>query len=513
MLVGAILALSLLCSTGHGLRDHLSLEQFQNHAAPSDNEVVEVADLISRSQFHVEEEVADLISRSQCHVEEEVPIQRACIKYRLGQLRRLAGLLLTRSSAAAFHQCCPQRHFRTDHRILTSSCANICLMRAIDPPAKIHGEGLRKPLEEPAIPDPHTGDAETSFTAVLRWPSLELFTFGEFAFRSSWPEKSCQFEGARVVVRGDPVCDVLGQLVGFHHHEMVPILDLHSSESKVTEHEVANMENVSAQNVHDQPKLTSAFAREGWARHLISSYTAFLKDGLIRQKGGSTSEWFQAYRMCLLTEEISYVDGDVANVKAALQRLNSEQNPMEPQHPLFENRLEHVLTVQFFTPARLVSRALNGIDRRIFGFDVPPWDSLKTWRIDRQGINHNVHLIKDADNNGYLTFQGSANLGTYLDIHSVFRMYDPKKEKVAFSATVDDPRWEAIDLQCLQYCHTGLCKNLRAFMSTDQFPTLAKAIAELSSVTLVGHSSGGALASMFAMSVQKAKDRQKVGIR
>lgn len=244
-----------------------------------------------------------------------------------------------------------------------------------------------------------------------------------------------------------------------------------------------------------------------WERHYITTYTNGLKKKLLQKEQGNAAELLQAYRMAMMTSTMSYVDGDPTNIASALNLLNSEDNPAVSGQPLYEHTLEHVLTLQFSTPARPLSRVLNrlGLDRTLFGFDAPPWDTLQTWRIGEEGIIHNVHLLKDARNNGYLTFQGTANLGTWLDIHFAAEKYDPDLQPVQFS-TVDDARWEAIAPEYLRSCHTGLCNTLKAFVSNTQFSLLAKTISELDSLAIVGHSSGGSLSSMLAMIVNGVRN-------
>lgn len=234
----------------------------------------------------------------------------------------------------------------------------------------------------------------------------------------------------------------------------------------------------------------------------IGEMIEFWSQRIIPEFQGSIPENIQTYRMAMLTEFMSYVHADVAQIDEALKTLNEQVNPRKPWLPLYQKKLEHVMSLQFFTPARHVSRALNllGLDRLIYGMNAP---------IPKEGIANNVHLLKDAENNGYLTFQGTANLGTWLNVHIDHGPYDPDKQKARVDDTLDDQRWESVEMRHLHDCHSGLCAALKRFISNEQFASMAKKVAEMKSLTIVGHSFGGSLASMFALSVQGAKDLQK----
>mmetsp|Transcript_103897 Transcript_103897/g.170940 ORF Transcript_103897/g.170940 Transcript_103897/m.170940 type:complete len:620 (-) Transcript_103897:211-2070(-) len=367
--------------------------------------------------------------------------------------------------------------------------------------------------------------AETSYTHVARWPELKVFTFGEAAFSGKQSEKSLKFPGSRVVIRADPVPNFIGQIVGYHHPEIIPVLDLETNQQRddnnvhfgavnalfdrSSNHDSQRFsvsppdsqvhdEQTSASGSFSMSSFQKVFTDSDWAQHDMTLYVLRSKE-LFMQKAGD----FLAktnYRMALLTKLIAYVDANVSNIEAALEILNAEMDPTKPQHHLYEKKLEHVMTFQFFTPTHFLSRALNPIGD-LFMPQAP---------ISSEGIAHNVHLLRDADNNGYLTFQGTTNLASWFDVNLAFDRYDPNKHATRFAANWDDVRWESIETACLHNCHIGFCAALHAFVSNEQFPLLAKRVADMRSLTVMGHSFGGSLASMFAMSAHAVKDLQKV---
>jgi hypothetical protein len=202
--------------------------------------------------------------------------------------------------------------------------------------------------------------------------------------------------------------------------------------------------------------------------------------------------------MSLMAEHLSYLNASMSHVKQSLDILNSEMDPVKKNQRLFDKNLSHVMSFQFFTPAKGLARTLNalGIDKLVYGLKEP---------IPSQGIAHNVHLLKDEDNHGYLTFQGTTNMGLWFSVHMASQRYHPNNTAKPFATMVDDKRWGQIEPDYMDNCHTGLCEAFKAFLSDEQFPLLAKRAADLASLTIIGHSFGGGLASMFARSVQGTK--------
>merc|ERR1719506_2759362 len=113
--------------------------------------------------------------------------------------------------------------------------------------------------------------------------------------------------------------------------------------------------------------------------------------------------------------------------------------------------MEHVMSLQFHTPASLMARALNPVGQFFADYKMPP--------ISKDGIAHNVHLLRDADNNGYLTFHGTTNAGTWLDINMAFGKYDQKysEKTTPLKPSVDDTRWEGIEPFAFDDTHQGFC--------------------------------------------------------
>jgi len=245
--------------------------------------------------------------------------------------------------------------------------------------------------------------------------------------------------------------------------------------------------------------------------HDMDSYIAALKDELPslrkplrRVRPGfraKTSTILHAYRMAILTKRMAYVDMNMSNIDAALAIINAEVNPFVPRRNLFRDKLEHVISLQFYTPASFVSRILNPVGRLL---------NRRAKPLSGGYIVHNVHLLRDKRQNGYLTFQGSTNVGTWVDVNARFRRYDAGKEETPFAPAVDDQRWEAIQPGYLRDCHNGCCGTIKAFVSNEHFPELAKEVVGMRSISIVGHSMGGILASMFAMSVHAVKDLKQV---
>jgi hypothetical protein len=409
---------------------------------------------------------------------------------------------------------------------------------------------------------------QSSFMSVARWPDLKLFSFAGAAWSDNQAAKSLRFPGAHVVLEGDPVPNVVGQAAGFADEEMVPVLNL-----KLAAHEKDKYEaNISALEALTQDwarigganlsafRLGALFAKEAstllakhnssqiyaashssvmssttplevenafaedkadlqgrasennpgrpsfpfgsdWGLHNLTLYSELVKSELLRRSlvPDSIPEMLQTYRMARLTEHMSFVDTNMSNVMFSLRILNGLKDPLDARRPLYSRRLEHVMTFAFYTPARNVSRVLNRVGYP-FGLERP---------IGEEGIAHNVHLLKDSANNGYLTFQGTACLGTWFDIHLAYGHYDPNTEEKPFAAATDDERWAAIEQAYFHDCHTGFCHTLKTFVSDKNFPELAKRIAQLKSVSVVGFSFGGSMAGMLAMSAAAVKEFRK----
>lgn len=313
------------------------------------------------------------------------------------------------------------------------------------------------------VPSPR----DSSFASVANWPEVSVFTFGEVAFLSSQFGKSYSIPGARVVVQGDIMPMKLGQWFGFHHTKMLQALNLRTGK--------------------DDNKMS-------FSKHDLSLYTRLLKERLLRTTRGSISQRknLQAYRMSLLAEKMSYIDTNVANVESVLKFLRRQRNPIKPRAPLY-HKLEHVMTFEFFTPASVFARLVN-FWARPFGLPAP---------IARQGIAHNVHLLKDGNNNGYLTFQGTKSLGTWFDVHLDWARYNPNTQRQPFG---DDERWKSLQPQFLNKCHTGFTVTLKSFISNEHFPLLAQKAVGFKSLSVTGHSFGGSIASMLAMGVHRTKE-------
>lgn len=377
-----------------------------------------------------------------------------------------------------------------------------------------------------AVRGPQKEDgAETSFMAVARWPDLKVYTFGEAAFSGNEVQESWKFPGSRVIIRGDPVPNYVGQIVGYRHPRFLPILDLEDDELVQTDM-LRAQSNLSSLDLDSKKIFTPADEKElhvdekkepsgssfsasdlkkvfmdsDWAAHDMTLYMAKTRDRLLQKKRSNAREDLEAYRMASLTKLMSYVDANESNIKAALELLNSLTDPTRPRRPLYDKKLEHVMSFQFYTPANPFSRVLNPL-----GYLFIPEAPLSS-----EGIPHNIHLVRDADNNGYLTFQGTTNLATWFDVNFAFGRYDPGKHGTQFANTVDDERWGKIEPGYLYNCHTGFCVTLKAFVSCKEFPLLAKKIAEMRSLSVMGHSFGGSVASMFAMSVAAIKDLQRM---
>jgi hypothetical protein len=233
----------------------------------------------------------------------------------------------------------------------------------------------------------------------------------------------------------------------------------------------------------------------------MAVYKSRIKNKLLEhsQNGKSRQEMLQTYRMAALTRAMSYINANTSNVEAALETLNSEVDPTNPGRLLFSDKLEHVMTFPFYTPCDIVSRALHPVGD-LFGPQAP---------ISREGIAHNVHLLRDSANNGYLTFQGTTNLATWVDVNLACYKYDPERPKIPFDHVVDDKRWAIIEGHYLRDCHTGFCNTLKALVSNKRFPLLAKEVTKMKSITLLGHSFGGSLANMLVNSVHGAKALKK----
>jgi len=257
--------------------------------------------------------------------------------------------------------------------------------------------------------------------------------------------------------------------------------------------------------------VRKVFTQSDARLHEMDSYIAALKDELaslrkpLRQirpgLRAKISTTLQAYRMAILTKRMSYVDMNMSNIDAAVAIVNAEVHPFAPRRNLFRGKLDHVMSLQFYTPTSFISRILNPVGRLL---------NRRAKPLSGGYIVHNVHLLRDKRQNGYLTFQGSTNLGTWVDVNARFGKYDVDKEETPFAPAVDDQRWEAIQPGYLRDCHKGFCGTIQAFVSNEYFPELAKEVVGMKSISMVGHSMGGILASMFAMNVHAVKDLKEV---
>lgn len=389
-------------------------------------------------------------------------------------------------------------------------------------------------LEEAALVEDFYTRNVSSFMSVASWPKQRIFTFGECAFRGNWSGDELHVPGARVVISTDPVPTLVGQAIGYRHSRMVPVIDLDGPETDGADvsigHDFQFQDNVSvdklaianlanekvpaqreaAQKVElEQPSTVLSdikkyglkiFTESDWGSHDLGFYASQLKQLIGKSDGRKRrKENLETYRMSMLTRMMSYVDANTSNVEAALEKLNAEMDPINPKRPLFQHKLEHVMTFPFYTSCDLVSRALHPLGDR-FGPQAP---------ISREGIAHNVHLLRDSANHGYLTFQGTTNLGTWVDVNFAFGAYDPTRSKISFDTVVDDKRWAMVEGHYLQNCHTGFCNTLKALLSNKRFPLLANEVSRMKSITLLGHSFGGSLASMLVRSAHGAKILRK----
>jgi hypothetical protein len=375
-------------------------------------------------------------------------------------------------------------------------------------------------LQETAKVADTTARNLSSFMSVASWPRQNIFTFGECAFRGKVPDEQLHLQGARVVIPTDPVPNLIGQAVGYRHSRMVPVLEIEEQGSNTSDEYDSAIADLTGMKVpaydSDAPRLDAAapedvlsdlkrygpniFTDSDWGSHDLTLYASRLKHYLVQSKDKrERQKYLQTYRMAKLTSMMSYIDANISNVEAALEKLNAERDPINPDRLLFPDKLDHVITFPFYTPCDIVSRALHPLGD-LLGPQAP---------ISREGIAHNVHLLKDSANNGYLTFQGTTNLGTWVDVNFAFQKYDPKMPQIPFDSVVDDKRWALIEGHYLQNCHTGFCNTLKAFLSNKRFPLLAQEVKRMKSVTLLGHSFGGSLANMLARSVRGAKILRK----
>jgi hypothetical protein len=372
---------------------------------------------------------------------------------------------------------------------------------------------------------------QTTFTSVARWPGIKVFTYGACAFNSSVPS-NIKFEGQRVALEGDPVPNNVGQAIGYKHGDMVPFLPLdmkqHEDDNDDVTHQLLNQQQQSQQKEgkehsdgtylasrspadREAPSARSDMERgleiafsgtdairifrdSDFSRHDTNVYIKLLRERLLETP---TPSLLQAYRMAWLTHSVSY--SHVTRLGPRIDELNAEVDPTRPGQPLFPKKLYHEKSIEFSTQASFASRAINPIGF-LFSEDQTP--------LKEEGISHNVHLLKDADNNGYLSFQGTANLATWVDVNLDFWRYKPDAKK-HLTAVVDDQRWELIE-DSLQGCHEGFVEILKAFVSHEEFPRMAKKIAGMKSLTVVGFSLGGSLANLFAIMVQNAHDIQSI---
>lgn len=369
---------------------------------------------------------------------------------------------------------------------------------------------------------------ETSFTRVARWPKVRLYTFGEAAYKpggvdiASKKPPGFKFSGMRVNVDRDPVSNTIGQAIGNVHEALVPVLNLDSRNmSDVTQdlqkasgaepfgaadirktvsrdHSQTDAETFNRRGMSSSRDFSNIFVGSDWSRHDMIVYLDLIQQKL---KEHWQNSFLETYRAGKIVQDISYVDAaDESEIISAVKALNTRMDPIHPERPLFAKQFEHVMSIQFYTPASLQARLFNEVGFH-FSSDQAP--------VAAEGIMHNVHLIKDADKNGYLTFQGTANLGTWLDVNLAFGRYEGNAKNPSTS-DVDDVRWEAIEKSCLFSCHRGMAHTLKTFVSDERFPELAKEVLELNSLTMTGFSLGGCLASMFALSVSQAHDLQGI---
>jgi len=331
-----------------------------------------------------------------------------------------------------------------------------------------------------------------SLVSVSHWPAPKLFTFGQMAYTHPTQDLEMHVPGSRVVVQGDPVAAV-GQVAGFLHDGIVPLTFLETHK----EHEHFQLDGV--QIVPDD--RTMPMPRQGVAflvddlgsRHALPTYTSLLKQNLMQKTKEPVLEKLEKYRMSVLTERMSYIDGSEEHVQLALDGINAEKNPLEPKRLLFDKKLEHVMSLQFFTPASLLSQSVNSL--------VTVGDRFAP--LNEKRIEHNVHLIKDEANNGFLTFAGTTNLATLFDVDLDVAKHTPE---AATRFALDDPTWDLLEQCFLKNSHTGFASTIQNFVGSSMFPLLAETATGLSSLSLVGHSFGGSLASMFAMCVQGAQN-------
>lgn len=259
------------------------------------------------------------------------------------------------------------------------------------------------------------------------------------------------------------------------------------------------------------PRFNLTAARQipdsDWGRHELDVYTSWLKESLIDLFGKPgrrirfglrrkiAAHW-QAYRMAMLAKMMSYAEP--RNVGAALALINKTKDPLRKERPLFRGGLIQVRSFSFKTRATVLSRIMNPIGK--------PISFTRNHGLDKGYIVHNVHLLRDENNNGYLTFQGTANIATYLDINFDFGKYQAEKQGKPFAPAIDDKRWELIEPEYLSNCHRGYVDVMKAFFGSEGFSRLAEEIAGMKRVSVVGHSAGGSFASIFAKTVHAVKE-------